>query len=511
MKRTFKQFRLQLERSRTPINGRRSYYGRYGYTNDPVAQDFTLDEILRIIRSGDLASLRELSRYYYRVNGNYRNNIDFLAHLPLYDSVVVPVFQEGKGSEAQILKAFYSACDFIDKLDLPNTLAHVTTQWLITGIYYGILRTIDNKVVLQDLPIEYCRTRFKDFNNLNILEFNLAYFLTIRDDKQREEVIRTFPSIVQKAWRKTGGKTSDEWVAITPEFGGICFCFAHDQTPLLVASIPQLKKLENAVGREEKRDENELYKLLIQKMPIGSNGELIFQLDEVADIHASVAQMLKDTDTVDVLTTFGDTDLESLQESSAASQSADRIEKYKKNAWDALGRGEILFSATNSSSLAYSIKKDETLMLAYLNIYQSWIKFLLNDKFSRKGLTFDFEILPLTVFNRSELQQSYFRGAQYGYSKMFAGVAMGIKQMDQLSLMNFENDFLKMSTKMIPLQSSYTTSGNTIANEENNSGKSAQNTTSRQQVRDITNTGGRPELPDEQKSEKTQANIQSMG
>lgn len=82
---------------------------------------------MRIIRSGDLASLRELSRYYYRVNGNYRNNIDFLAHLPLYDSVVVPVFQEGKGSEAQILKAFYSACDFIDKLDLPNTLAHVTT------------------------------------------------------------------------------------------------------------------------------------------------------------------------------------------------------------------------------------------------------------------------------------------------------------------------------------------------------------------------------------------------
>ena len=48
-------------------------------------------------------------------------------------------------------------------------------------------------------------------------------------------------------------------------------------------------------------------------MPIGSNGELVFQLDEVADIHASVAEMLKDTETVDVLTTFGDTDLESLQ------------------------------------------------------------------------------------------------------------------------------------------------------------------------------------------------------
>jgi len=32
--------------------------------------------------------------------------------------------------------------------------------------------------------------------------------------------------------------------------------------------------------------------------------------------------------------------------------------------------------------------------------------------------------------------------------------------------MNFENEFLEMSTKMIPLQSSYTTSGNVVANEE---------------------------------------------
>jgi hypothetical protein len=40
-------------------------------------------------------------------------------------------------------------------------------------------------------------------------------------------------------------------------------------------------------------------------MPIDSKGQLVFQLEEVADIHASVAEMLKDLDTVDVLTTFG--------------------------------------------------------------------------------------------------------------------------------------------------------------------------------------------------------------
>ena len=399
-------------------------------------------------------------------------------------------------------------------MDLPNTLARITTEWLITGTYNGIVRVKGDDVVIQDLPLEYCRTRFRDFNNLNILEFSLRYFMRIPDEEAREEAVKTFPEVVQKAWRKwiRGGRLAEEeWVALPAAAGGVSFSFTMDQTPLMIASIPELKKLKDAVKREEKRDENELYKLLIQRMPIDSKGQLVFQLDEVADIHSSVAEMLRDMDTVDVLTTFGETDLESLQETTAASQSNDRLEKYKTNAWDALGRGSILFDATNSSSLAYMIKKDEALMIAYLNVYETWCKFIINDRFARKDLKFDFEIIPTTVFNRADLQQTYFRGAQYGYSKMFAGVAMGIKQRDQLSLMNFENDFLEMSTKMVPLQSSYTTSGNVIASEEKNNKKSEENVKISGDVKDLTDTGGRPELPDEQKSEKTQANIESMG
>jgi len=113
--------------------------------------------------------------------------------------------------------------------------------------------------------------------------------------------------------------------------------------------------------------------------------------------------MLQELDTVDVLTTFGDTTLESLQDSSAASQSADRIDKYKKNAWAALGRGELLFNPDGSAALAYMLKKDEAFIISFLNIYETWITFHLNEKFARKDVTFDLEILPLTVFNREEL------------------------------------------------------------------------------------------------------------
>ena len=495
---------------RAPLSDRAYTQRRFYRTNEPIRGDFTLEEIENIIKSGDVVELRQLSRYYYRTDSMYHNNIDFLAHLPLYDTVVIPLYEEGKGSASLITKAFYNACEFVDKLDLPNTFSRITTNWLINGVYYGILRQNGKDVTIQDLPIEYCRSRFKDFNNLNILEFNLNYFMTILEKEARFEAVKTFPEEVQQAWKRweRSSHKDDPWVMISAGGGGISFGFATDAIPPLISSIPALKKLQDAVAREEKRDENELRKLLIQQMPIDKDGELVFQLEEVADIHESVANMLSGLDDVDVLTTFGDTSLESLQESTAATQSADRINKYKQNAWDAVGRGEILFNPDGSSSLAYAIKKDEAMMIGYLNVYETWIKYHLNSKFARPNLTFDFEILPLTVFNRDDMQQAYFRGAQYGYSKMFAGVAMGIKQRDQLSLMNFENDVLDMSIKMVPLQSSYTTSGTEI-NQKTSS--SAQKTTTSQQSDNLNNTGGRPELPDEQKSEKTQANIAAAG
>ena len=505
----FSDFKLQVNRTRAPLN-ERSYYRGYRQ-QEPLGFELSLEKIQEILRSGDLEALRLLSNYFYRVNSDYRNNIDFLANLPLYDTVVIPVFEEGKGSKNKILKSFYDACTFVEQLDIPNTFSYITVEWLKNGIFNGLLRDLGDKVVIQSLPLSYCRTRFKDFNNLNILEFNILYFARITDKTLRNEILLTYPKIIQKAWHAwENNQLHDPWVAIPAVDGGICFTFSNDSMPLLIASIPELKKLQDAVGREEKRDENELYKLLIQRMPIDKDGELIFELEEVADIHASVAAMLKDLDTVDVLTTFGETSLESLQESTAASQTNDRIAKYRTNVWEALGRGSILFNPDGSSSLAYAIKKDEALMIRYLNVYETWIKFHINDRFARKDVTFDFEILPLTVFNRQDLQQSYFRGAQYGYSKMFAGVAMGIKQRDQLSLMNFENEFLKMSEKMIPLQSSYTTPGGTVAAEEKNN-SSGQKTTNISNSQDLGNKGGRPELPDELKSEKTQANIAAAG
>jgi len=92
---------------------------------------------------------------------------------------------------------------------------------------------------------------------------------------------------------------------------------------------------------------------------------------------------------------------------------------------------------------------------------------------------------------------------------MRAGVAMGVKQRNLISMIDFENEFLDLDEKMIPLMSSYTSTGEENSDKKNNS--SEKKGSSKLSTKDITNKGGRPELPDEEKSEKTQANIAAMG
>ena len=481
-------------------------------TNGVINKEFSIEEIESLICNGELSSIRELSRYYYRTNGRYRNTIDLLAALPLYNTVVTPIYESGKGSKTQIIKAFYKACEFVEALDIKNTLTRITREWLKSGVYYGILQELGDKAVIQDLPIEYCRTRYKDFNNLSVLEFNITYFITnYDDDATREAAILNYPEIIQTAWKrwKASKKGGDPWVRVPASAGGVVFCFTEDQTPLLITAIPELSKLKDAVKREEKRDDNELYKLLIQRMPVDTNGHLVFELDEVAEIHAGVANMLRDLDTVDVLTTFGETTLENLQDSSAASQANNRLEKYSDNTWNALGISELLFNADNSSSLAYVIKRLTSIMNTYLNMYSTWIRFLINSRFSRTGLNFDFEILPVNEFNLKDYVGLYLQQAQFGYPRMRVAAALGVKQRNLVSAIDFENEFLNLDERMVPLMSSYTQTGDENSDKKNNSEK--KNSGNGGQSKDITNKGGRPELADEEKSQKTRANIDAMG
>ena len=135
-------------------------------------------------------------------------------------------------------------------------------------------------------------------------------------------------------------------------------------------------------------------------------------------------------------------------------------------------------------------------MISLVSIITEWITYQLNFRLGDDKMRFDVHVLPVTIHNKKEMAGLYLSGAQYGYSKFYAGAALGIKQSNLLSLITVENDIFDLGSKMVPLQSSHT---------QNGDGKSEESTP----PGDNKGEPGRPKLDEKDKSDKTIANENS--
>ena len=112
-----------------------------------------------------------------------------------------------------------------------------------------------------------------------------------------------------------------------------------------------------------------------------------------------------------------------------------------------------------------------------------------------KKVIYKVQLLNTTIYNYKDLAKQYKDLTQIGYSKMLPSVALGQSQSSVLASAIFENQVLDLVNVFIPPLSSNTMSA------------SALKTTTKT---DNDGEAGRKEKPDDQKSEKTIKNIESM-
>jgi hypothetical protein len=97
----------------------------------------------------------------------------------------------------------------------------------------------------------------------------------------------------------------------------------------------------------------------------------------------------------------------------------------------------------------------------------------------------------------------YKEQSQNGYSKMLPQVALGHSQSAILATAEFENDVLELINIFTPLLSSNTMSSDALKKDKNETGK-------KPKAQEEEKKAGRQEKPDDEKSEKTIANRESM-
>lgn len=497
---------------RVPQSGRsyRTTYGRGSYGVSSLG--FSKEEIKEILESGDPASIRELSKYFVRFSGPYARVLQTYATLLTYGYLVVPHYNI-ESRPKRIKAESRKINQYVKDLHLTYNLPRINLTVLTEGIYFGLLLESDGKPSFYDLPAQYCRSRFLDEDGLPILEISLSYFdRIVSSDVERNQVLKLFPKYVQARYRNNK-KSADIWVEIPPCDGGLCFFFNKDHTPPFVAAALAAQELEDARDREKTHDENELRKLLIQKLPINkADGELLFSLQEASILHDSVCNMLIDDDTIDVITTYADMALESVQDTdSAATASTARLEKYSTNLYNDLGMSSELFNASSgSTAMTLSLKKDISLMFSWSQQYQLAINALLRRKAKNDNLYFSIILLPTTNIFKKDDVDLYLKTAQYGYPKSAVSSALGIDLVDLSQLTDYENDVLELQKSLVPLQSSYTSSSSEISESEKNKISEKKNDSNSTPSGDILNEGGRPQKDVEERSDKTNNNVDGL-
>ena len=499
-------------------------YGSLSKTNSRWSKK---ENVIKAIGEGSLEDMREISQLYYRISGIYARICRYMAFLYKYDWYITPYIQGCQGlldtdsgladtseDEAQlkqrkkIFSNFFKVLKFFDEFEIKRFCGEIALKVLRQGCYYGYLVAQGDKVVVQQLLPNYCRSRFK-VNNRPAIEFNMKFFDDFyRDTQQRIKILQLFPKEFKKGYilyKKDKlppafqGDTKG-WYLLDPR-STIKFSLNDNDYPAFISIIPYLIDLDTAQNLDQKRMAQKIIKILIQKMPIDKNGDLIFDVDQARALHNNATQMLQKTIGVDVLTTFADVDVADMADKGNQSN-VDELEKVERTVYNEAGISQMQFNSDSNTALNNSILNDEASMYNLLLQFESFFNLLLQPfNKSPKKCYYKAQFLNTTIYNYKQVSKLYKEQMQVGLSKMLSQIALGQTQSSILATAYFENDVLDLVRVFIPPMMSSTMNADVLTQRKAASGKG---------IGEGGKQAGRPEKQDNQKSEKTLQNRESL-
>lgn len=465
--------------------------------------------VIKALMEHDVKEQRRISNLFYEINGIYQKVCNYFAYLYRYDWYVDPKVYEDANVE-KVLKNFASVLDFLDKSYIKKVCGDIALEVVKSGAYYGYIVNINKNLVLQQLPTDYCRSRY-NVGSTPAIEFDMRYFDTFRDTNYRMRILKLFPDEFSKGYLlyKQGklqpdfaGDNQGSWYLLEPE-NTVKFNLLHHDLPMFVNAIPAILDLDAAQDLDRKKQMQQLLKIVVQKLPRDKNGDLIFDIEEARDIHNNAVEMLRRAVGVDVLTTFTDVDSIDMSDKNT-STTKDDLEKVERSVYNALGISRNLFNTDGNLSLEKSILNDESSIRKLLLQFEQFFDRIISQKYKNSKCVFNFCMLETTQYNYKELAKLYKEQSQIGFSKMLPQIALGHSQSFILNSAHFENDILKLYEIMIPPLMSSTMSSDLIL------GNKEQSNQIKNQTNQDSKEVGRPEKSDDQKSEKTIQNKESM-
>lgn len=438
-------------------------------TTDSVQiKTFTIDSFKQkyFNVSADLGDQRKLAFDAYTFYPVFANVIDYLANMCQWKYTYIPRAVKEKAQESQFEEAYNLMGEVVDGLSVETVFPLVLKELFINGaVFLLTTKTQSSKTITTlKLPYKYCRLASITQYGTIVYQFDLSYF----DDLQLsavelEEIFKLYPKELHSLYNEyLTDKQNKRWITLDPKQSA-AFVLNDRGFPTKAFGLVPLKQYEQYLDNELERNGQLLDKIITHKIPTWQD-KLVVDIDEMAELHKSMAQVVKKNNHVRLLTSFGDVHVESIGEDTS------KENKTLNNAYNAIydnnGLNHSLFNGEDGLAKTLALVRDKAFVMHYVQQLVSFYNIVINNSYNFHGYQCDFNILPITAYDNADMLNVYKDGATLGASKLEYIVALGVKQIDIPHKLKVEE--LLQLDQLKPLSTSYTQSDSNQTVKDNN-------------------------------------------
>jgi len=194
--------------------------------------------------------LRQFSQDFELRSMVYKRLISYLANMLSFDVTYTSDAEPNDYKTPKYKKDLKAIETFLDRFDYKRELAIVVREMLRNDAYFGCIREVGDKIILQELPADYCKITGR-WENGFLFSFNMYWFLQTGVD------INMYPDFFKKKYNdifKSPNTTRSYIPSLPPEFRekstwiywvdipvdvGVCFKL----TPELATRLPYFTPL----------------------------------------------------------------------------------------------------------------------------------------------------------------------------------------------------------------------------------------------------------------------------
>lgn len=461
MREWFEKNKSKLERyedATSAIKNLRDIQKSNRYT---TINNYSKDSVKTYIKniSSNEKNLRSLSRYlyyrseiYYRLCKYYANQID------LSIRNVVPTYNiSGDNDKDTILEQYQSTLDLLDGINLNFEFRKAASITLREDVFYGCAYYTEGEgLFILPLDADYMKIAGWFPDGSLAASMDMSYF------RSHSELLEYWGEPFQSMY--TDYQSTGEKYQVIPAEYNVCIKFRSEDwetiVPVLTPIFLSLIDLMDASDYQAVQQAANIYKLVwLEMKTLGKdvddwsvNPEIMIQyfnrmLEEALPPYISAAIVPGELHEI----SFPDD----------ATGDITKVEKATKEILNTAGGAQILNlnSASNSTAFKYGVLADSTFSISTLipqiqAIVNRLLSYWLNNPCKAK-------FFDVSIYQKDDFKKSILESCNNGLpNKLLYNTLNGVSEKDTLAMNFLEESCLSLSSKFVPLSTSYTQSGN---------------------------------------------------